>query len=260
MIDSNLSFDENLIKLFYAKDSIFITNSIQTITSSKKDGGTYSSILSVIAKGKDTLKEICETLKEDSNSIYNFIKELIKDDVLIKRSTFQSKRNVHYEILDPILAFYYRFIRENTNNIQTGFGLQIKERQNDAIKEFIEHYFEKLCITYLEYLSKNNKLNCLFLNFENYKVENSILNKSIELDIVSQDEDHLLVGEVKFSKSKQSYRDYKNMIEDTSVPPFSVFKLNDYYLFGESGFNDDLLSVKDSNLHLIDLEKMFNEF
>ena len=102
--------------------------------------------------------------------------------------------------------------------------------------------------------------NLVGVSFENYKVENSILNKSIELDIVSQDEDHLLVGEVKFSKSKQSYRDYKNMIEDTSVPPFSVFKLNDYYLFGESGFNDDLLSVKDSNLHLIDLEKMFNEF
>ena len=202
LIDTNLSFDENLIKLFYGKDSIFITNPIQIITSSKKDGGTYSSILSVIAKGKDTLTEICEALKEDSNSIYNFIKELIKDDVLIKRSTFQSKRNIHYEILDPMLAFYYRFIRENTNNIQTGFGLQIKERQNDAIKEFIEHYFEKLCITYLEYLSKDNKLDGLFFNFENYKVENSILNRSIELDIVSQDEDHLLVGEVKFSKNK----------------------------------------------------------
>lgn len=159
-----------------------------------------------------------------------------------------------------MLAFYYRFIRENTNNIQTGFGLQIKERQNVAIKEFIEHYFEKLCITYLEYLSKNNKLDGLFFNFENYKVENSILNRSIELDIVSQDEDYLLVGEVKFSKNKRSYRDYKNMIEDTSVLPFNTFKHIDYYLFGANGFNDDLLSINDSNLHLIDLEKMFNQF
>lgn len=91
LIDTNLSFDENLIKLFYGKDSIFITNPIQIITSSKKDGGIYSSILSVIAKGKDTLKEICEALKEDSNSIYNFIKELIKDDVLIKNQLFNLK-------------------------------------------------------------------------------------------------------------------------------------------------------------------------
>ena len=50
------------------------------------------------------------------------------------------------------------------------------------------------------------------------------------------------------------------MIEDTSVPPFNTFKHIDYYLFSANGFNDDLLSNNDSNLHLIDLEKMFNQF
>lgn len=47
------------------------------------------------------------------------------------------------------------------------------------------------------------------------------------------------------------------MKEDTSVAPFSVFKTIDYYLFGASGFADDLLSQSDAHLHLVDLKAMF---
>jgi len=53
-------------------------------------------------------------------------------------------------------------------------------------------------------------------------------------------------------------KDYLDMIEDTSVPPFSNYKHIEYYLFGSNGFDDDLLLLKDKNLHLVDLTKMFN--
>ena len=51
--------------------------------------------------------------------------------------------------------------------------------------------------------------------------------------------------------------DYFDMIEDTSVPPFSSFKNIEYYLFGNSGFEKDLSSISDSNIHLIDLDTLF---
>ena len=81
-----------------------------------------------------------------------------------------STKKVYFEISDPMLAFFYRFIRENVDLIRSGYGKIIKEKQKNAIKEFIEHYFEKLCITYLEYLSKNGFLNGYFFYFSNYLV------------------------------------------------------------------------------------------
>ena len=56
---------------------------------------------------------------------------------------------------------------------------------------------------------------------------------------------------------KRPAKDYFDMKEDTSVAPFSVFKTIDYYLFGASGFADDLLSQSDAHLHLVDLKAMF---
>ena len=47
------------------------------------------------------------------------------------------------------------------------------------------------------------------------------------------------------------------MLEDISIPPFTSFKKKELYLFGTSGFEDELLAIDDSNLHLVDLDTMF---
>lgn len=43
--------------------------------------------------------------------------------------TFQSKRNVLCEIFDPMLAFFYRFIRPNVEPIKSGYGKAIRKEQ-----------------------------------------------------------------------------------------------------------------------------------
>ena len=258
LIDQNKDFNEILDDLFYKRNAIFIDDPSKIITSYKASGGFYSSILYGIVNGKNNLKDIAIYLNEDTTFIYPYIKELLNDDILIKKTTFMSTKKVYFEISDPMLAFFYRFIRENVDLIRSGYGKIIKEKQKNAIKEFIEHYFEKLCITYLEYLSKNGFLNGYFFYFSNYKIENSPLNRSIEIDIVSSDENNLLIGETKFSKTKRTIKDYYLMKEDVSVPPFSSFKNKEFYLFGANGFDEKLLEINDSSLHLIDLEKMFN--
>lgn len=130
----------------------------------------------------------------------------------------------------------------------------IKKSQSNAIKEFLEQSFENVCFTYLEYLSKNMMLDGLYTDFQNY---NSKLNRSIEIDIVSRSDESLLIGEAKLSKNKRTIKDYYDMKEDTSIPPFSTFKDIDYYLFGTSGFDKKLIDLKDDKLHLIDLKTMF---
>lgn len=99
----------------------------------------------------------------------------------------------------------------------------------------------------------------MYLEFQNYKVENSLLNRSIEIDAVSASKNSVIAVECKLTERKRTKKDYFDMLEDTSVPPFTSFNKKEYYIFGANGFEQDLLKIKDDNLHLIDLNNMFND-
>lgn len=99
--------------------------------------------------------------------------------------TFQSKRNVLCEIFDPMQAFFYRFIRPNVEPIKSGYGKAIRKEQENAIMEFVEHYFEKECLTHLKQEAKRGQLKGFYPRFENDYVEDSVLGRGIELDIVA---------------------------------------------------------------------------
>ncbi len=195
----------------------------------------------------------------ETAKISKYIKELVDDKILIRRSSFSSKKDIRYEIFDPMVAFYYRFIRENSEMIRNGYGKLIKKDLMNSINEFIEHRYEKTCLTYLEEEVKKGNVNGLFLEFENFEYYSKKLKRSVEIDIISSYNDKLLVAETKFSKRKRTIRDYNDMKEDLTSELFSSYKKEniELYLFGANGFDEKITNIKDNNLHLIDLEIMF---
>ena len=257
LIDQRKTADENIRQLFYDQTAIFTDDPSKIITTNAATGGLYASILNNIAAGRNTMKSLCESLETDTSKMSKYLAELIENEVIRKRKNFNSERNIKYEICDPMLAFYHRFIRENAELIKTGYGELIKKEQQNAINEFIEKLFENECITYLEYLNKQGKLNTLYMDFENCQIDKTALGRSIELDAVAARNDSLLVAECKFSSKKRTVKDYQDMKEDISVPPFSTYKKKELYLFGSSGFDRKLLGIKDRDLHLVDLKTMF---
>ena len=258
MIDTSLSFKENVENLFYSKAAPFIDDPSKVITSAISEGGFYSAIIETIANGIHRIKGISESLKVESGKVSKYISELLDAGVLTKRSVFMSSRLTFYSINDPMLAFYYRFIRgENIELIKLGYGKVIEEKQMNAVDNFIYHNFENECIEYLSYLNKNGKLGDLYHEFQNFKVENTSLGRSVEIDIVAQSDSGLLIGECKLSKNKRTISDYYDMLEDTSIKPFSDYKNIEYYLFGMSGFEKDIKDINNPHLHLIDSSIMF---
>lgn len=258
LIDTNKSFDENLDNLFFNQDSIFVNDPSKVITSDITTGGLYASLIKYISSGYDAVKSLSEVLNMESGKISKYLKELLDDRVVVKRNSFQSTKNIHYEILDPMLSFYYRFIRDNQELIKDGFGKVIKEKYKNSIKDFIDRAFEKLCLTYLEYLSKNLKLNGTYLEFENFCFDSKLLKRTVELDVVSRDGNKLLIAETKFSSHKRTVKDYYSMLSDLKAEIFISFKTVELYLFGANGFTDEIKEINDERLHLIDLETMFN--
>lgn len=258
LINQNKTFDDNLSDLFYKETATFTDDPSKIITSNVATSGLYASIIKNISNGNNTLSSLCEALNTDTSKMSKYLKELIADNIIKKRANFNSNRNSKYEICDPMLNFYYRFIRENSELIKTGYGAIIKKEQAIQINDFINYAFEYECLTYLEYLNKNGNLNTFYTDFGNCNIENSELKRSIELDIVASRKENLLVAECKFSKNKRTINDVKDIYDDLSINVFCHYTKREIYLFGASGFDKDLMESDDTNLKLIDLDIMFN--
>lgn len=255
-IDTKLSFEENLERLFFTKTALFTNDPSSLLSSEIVTSGLYSGIMRNISSGCNTVSELALVLHTDTATISTYLEKLIENKVISKHYVFKSKRNTYYKIIDRMMAFYFRFIASNAEAIKLGYGKAIYTNLKNAIDDFIHHSFEDLCITYLSNKVKNMELSGLFLQFQNYKVENSALNRSIEIDIVSEDGDKLLIGECKLTKNKKSIDVLEKMKENTSVAPFKKYEQIDYYIFSTAGFTESLLNVKNDNVHLIDLKKM----
>lgn len=255
-IDVNMSFEQNLNRLFFNREALFTNDPSKLMSSEIEASGLYAGIMKNISNGINTISALAKVLNMETSVISIYLDKLIENRVVSKHYMFNSKRNTYYKIIDRMTSFYFRFISSNNENIKLGYGSLIKKEYEDSIDSFIHHSFEDVCITYLKDKSKKGELNGLFLDFQNYTVEKSMLGRSIEIDIVSESKNKLLIGECKLTNQKKSIDVLKKMEENTTVPPFNNYNKIDYYIFSTSGFNDSLINNKKDNVFLIDLNEM----
>ena len=256
-IDTSLDFRENINHLFFDRDSIFVSDPSKIITSEIVASGFYSSIMRSISEGYNTISSISEVLNVETAKVSTYLDVLLTLKVVSKNTVFESKRLTYYKIIDRMCSFYFRFVFANSERIKLGYGKLIREKYENQIDTFLHHAFEDVCISYLEYLNRNGRLDSYYETFQNYKVENSKLGRSVEVDIVSSSPDGLLMGECKLTSQKKTIFEYEKMKEDASIEPFNKFKNINYYIFSSNGFEGKIKELKDKNLHLIDLNEMF---
>ena len=257
-INQNVSFEDNLNSFFFDIDSLITIDPTFTLSSNMNITGFYVGIMRCLSQRINTVKEICDALNAESGKVSIYLEELIKSGVVTKSTYFNSKRNTYYEINDRMTSFFFRFVQPYVEHIKLGDGLMIKNREANAINNFIHRAYEKLCISYLKYLNSDGKLEKYFLEFSNFKADNTSLNRSVEIDIIAKEDDTLLIGECKFSNKEKGMKDYYDMKEDASIIPLSNYPKKYFYLFSHHGFDDELLKRKEENLHLISSQEMVN--
>ena len=258
MINTKLSFKENLINLLFNKNSILLDVPKLVLSNSSREQSFYNSILIALAGKKKGLTEISRVMNEEATKVNKYLKTLVDAEIVVKKEIYNSKRETYFYILDPVLRFYYKFILNNIDKIDAGYGEILCNKLSNDIDQFIAHSFEDICIIYMELLGKEGKLNGIFYPIQNLIIDKSELNRSIEIDGVARDEDSLLILECKFKNSKVNLYDYQKMKENSSIKMFSSIKKFYYYIISKGGFENNLLENKDENLHLITLDDMFD--
>ena len=255
-IDPRLSFDENLDSFFFNRDSLITMDPTFTISANMNVSGFYVGIMRCLAQKMNSIKEIANSLSAESGKVSIYLDELIKAGVVTKSTYFNSARSTYYEINDRMTAFFFRFVQPYLEHIKLGNGSRIKERERFAIDDFVSHAYEKLCISYINHLNGAGRLENFYLEFSNFKADNTSLGRSVEIDILAKEGDDLLIGECKFSKNAKGMEVYRDMQEDAMVKPLEGYKNKYFYIFSHNGFKDDLLACDDRNLHLISSRDM----
>ena len=160
-----------------------------------------------------------------------------------------------------MLRFWYRFIFDRKGEIALGLGDVLYEENKAEIDDFIAHGFEDVAISFLTEQNSKGLLKYYYEPIRNYKVDNSKLGRSIELDGLAKglgkNKDKLLVVECKYRKAPFSTAMLEQLKESVSV--FDGFSAYDYYLFSKSGFTEEMLSIKDDNIHLITLKDLIKQ-
>lgn len=262
MIDKSKSFDENIKSLLFSKFGNLLDAPDKVLPSASSDQTNYNTILKAIAYRKRSNKDIASYLDKPDNFVASYLPRLVENETIEKREAFNKSRKLnYYEISDNLLRFWYRFIFDRKEEIALGLGDVLYEENKAEIDDFIAHGFEDVAISFLTEQNSKGLLKYYYEPIRNYKVDNSKLGRSIELDGLAKglgkNKDKLLVVECKYRKAPFSTAMLEQLKESVSV--FDGFSAYDYYLFSKSGFTEEMLSIKDDNIHLITLSDLIKQ-
>jgi len=258
LLDPSKDFEGNLKTLLFDAGATLLDVPDIILSNGTREKGIYNTVLSSIARGRKTPSEIAEDIQFGVNEVSKYLKTLMEEEIIEKRTMYGSKRRVQYRIKDPVLDFYYTHLFEDADRIRIGFSESVFEEKKDQIHDFICHKFEDVCIRYLEELSLNGKLGHPYYPIQGLQIDHSELGRSIEIDGLSRYKDALLVVECKYTNRKRSAKDYDDMKEDVSIKLFQGVKEFEFYLFSKNGFDESITNIKDESLHPVSIADMLS--
>ncbi len=198
----------------------------------------YFTILEVIARGEHKIGNIAGKLNKNVQNITSFISKLIELDIIYKEvpvtelNPTKSKKGFYF-IKDNFFRFWFLYVLNYKSQLEidnTNFVLnKIKENFNG----FVAKTYENICIEYT--LTNYDVLKC-----------GRWWNKNNKIDIVAVSQDHLIVGECKYSNKKVG-TDILESLNQKSKNIELDLPVTKYILFSKSGFTSSLIELAEKN-------------
>ena len=155
LIDKNLTFEENVVKMFFKVDGNLFDEPNYLMKEEFREPAVYNSIIMAIAKGANRPHSIQEMAGLNPQSSPFYLKQLVDIGFLRKVIPFgenilKSKKGI-YEIADNTFRFWYEHVYPNISAIELGFGESVaKKKVLPYLDEFIgKSVFEYVALQYL---------------------------------------------------------------------------------------------------------------
>ena len=269
--DADLTLEENIKRNILTKGCVLYSEVEFLLRQELRETPLYNSIIEAVALGNTKLNDISvKSLVEDTSKTSVYLKNLIELEIIKREFSvddgMKERANTNrglYRLTDNFFRFWYAFVFTNYSELESGDADGVFEY---AIKpnlyEFASFAFEDVCHEYIRKMQRAGKLPFRYQRMGRWwgkttvrrKDKTEVQETEIDLLAVSQKADQYLVGECKFKGRPFSYAEYL----DTSTKLSRQKEKAEffYYLFSESGFDDNLIAEaeKDDHLTLVGLE------
>ena len=208
---------------------------------------TYFTILEVIASGEHKIGNIAGKLNKNVQNITSFISKLIELDIIYKdipvteQNPAKSKKGLYF-IKDNFFRFWFLYVLNHKSQLELDNTQFVLNKIKENFSGYVAKTYEDIAIQY---------------TLENYQLLKCgrWWNRNSEIDIVGIAEDHMLVGECKYSNKKIGL-DILKSLKEKSLNIELKLPVKKYLLFSKSGFTDDLLLLSQSDESIELIEKL----
>ena len=203
-INPSLSFDENVIRLFFAQNGLLRSELENQINGeiNKVEKATY--ILNILKDKTKSYSDILQTFKssfpngEIDYPLNKLMKMRIVEKIFVKQNN--GKEKPYYRIIDNSIIFYYSFlIQDYANRLlftdKDYYETFIKDK---LLHDFIPHMFENIGYQFVALMNKNNLLPFRLLDLFPYTVNGKASKANYQFDIVGKAQEGLINFECKF--------------------------------------------------------------
>ena len=263
--DADLTLEDNIKRNILTKGCVLYSEVEFLLRQELRETPLYNSIIEAVALGNTKLNDISvKSLVDDTSKTSVYLKNLIELEIVKREFSVNdgtkeraSTNRGLYRLTDNFFRFWYAFVFTNYSELESGdtdgvFEYAIKPN----LHEFASFAFEDVCREYVRKMQRNGKLPFRYQRMGRWwgkttvrrKDKTEVQETEIDLLAISQKADQYLVGECKFKGRPFSYAEYL----DTSAKLSRQKEKAEffYYLFSESGFDDNLTAEAEKNDHL----------
>lgn len=249
------SVQEATASLFFSPDGRLIREAPNMLLQELRDPTTYEQILRALGGSDKTTPQIAEQSGLDSKSLSPYLNRLQELNLvsLVNNPLSSEKRKLRFRITDALFRFHYTFIEPNMSLINS-----LREKAVDLVLD--HRYQEFIGVTYEDIIRDNCFQYALdqtlpFMPRTLGKWWGPVCKNNAwqetEVDLVAYDDHHLLAGECKYRTKSVGLKELDDLKLKVQFIPAGKRELF-YLLASRSGFNEELLSLQDPHVILID--------
>ena len=249
------SVQEATESLFFSPDGRLIREAPNMLLQELRDPTTYEQILRALGGGCKTTPQIAEQSGLDSKALSPYLNRLQELNLvsLVDNPLSSEKRKQRFRITDALFRFHYTFIEPNMSLINS-----LREKAVDFVLD--HRYQEFIGVTYEDIIRDNCFQYALdqripFMPRTLGKwwgpvFKNNVWQES-EVDLIAYDDQHLLIGECKYRTKSVGLKELDDLKLKARFIP--VGKRESFYLLAsKNGFTEDVLTLQDPHVILID--------
>ena len=235
------SVEENIRRLYFDASGYMFNEPVMLLQQELREPAVYNSIITAIAGGASRLNEISTAIGEDSPKINKYLQTLISLQIVVKEYPFgenpQNSRKGIYRIAENCYAFWYRFVFQYKQEIESGNGDIVAGAvfSGEALSSYIgKPPFETVCLQYLQRANRKGKLPFTATSFGTWWGNDPKVKTQTDFDVIAADRigKKIILGECKWRSNVDFGAEVNKLVGKEHLLP--EYKERHHYIFSKS--------------------------